>query len=428
MPEMDLIAELRWRGLLHDMMPGLPEALAEGPMTAYVGFDPTADSLHIGNLVPIMMLVHWQRAGNRPIALVGGATGRVGDPSGKTVERQLLSEDVLAHNLACQKKQLERFLQFDGPNAAQVVNNYDWFEGFKFLDFIRDVGKHISINYMLSKDSVKNRMESGMSFAEFSYQLIQGYDFVHLYRQHGCRVQMGGSDQWGNITTGTELIRRMQGGQAYAVTAPLVTKADGSKFGKSEGGNVWLDPAKTSPYRFYQYWLNTADADAGRFLRMFTLLDQTTIVAAEAEQSLDPGKRPLQTLLAETLTQYIHGTGALQSAQKASAVLFGRASRADLQSIAKSDLQAVFEGVPQCEVPRGLFAQPQSIIDLLTDLTGFLPSKGEARRALTEQSISVNKEKVQENAQIGQDDLIQGDFLLLQRGKKQYFVLRAVGS
>lgn len=426
MRQMDFIAELRWRGLLHDMMPGLPEALTEGPMVAYVGFDPTADSLHIGNLVPIMMLVHWQRAGNRPIALVGGATGRVGDPSGKTAERQLLSEDVLAHNLACQKKQLERFLQFDGPNGAQVVNNYDWFEGFKFLDFIREVGKHISINYMLSKDSVKNRMESGMSFAEFSYQLIQGYDFVHLYRQYGCRVQMGGSDQWGNITTGTELIRRMQGGQAYAVTAPLVTKADGSKFGKSEGGNVWLDPAKTSPYKFYQYWLNSADADAGKFLRMFTLLDEATIVAAEAEQSIDPGKRPLQMLLAETLTRSIHGAEALRSAQKASSVLFGHASREDLQSIAKSDLQAVFEGVPQCEVPRGVFAQPQSIIEVLTELTGFLPSKGEARRALSEQSISVNKVKVQEASKIGQDDLIQGDFLLLQRGKKQYFVLRAV--
>jgi tyrosyl-tRNA synthetase len=423
---MDFIAELRWRGLLHDMMPGLPEALAEGPMTAYVGFDPTADSLHIGNLVPIMMLVHWQRAGNRPIALVGGATGRVGDPSGKTAERQLLSEEVLAHNLACQKKQLEQFLDFEGPCAAQVVNNYDWFGGFKFLDFIRDVGKHISINYMLSKDSVKNRMESGMSFAEFSYQLIQGYDFVHLYRQHGCRVQMGGSDQWGNITTGTELIRRMQGGQAYAVTAPLVTKADGSKFGKSEGGNVWLDPAKTSPYKFYQYWLNTADADAGRFLRMFTLLDQTTIESVEVLQAEDPGKRPLQTLLAETLTQSIHGAEALQSAQRASSVLFGRATRDDLQSIAKSDLLSVFEGVPQCEVPRVHFAQPQPIIELLTELTGFLPSKGEARRALSEQSISVNKERVQETAKLGHDDLIQGEYLLLQRGKKQYFVLRVV--
>ena len=421
---MDLIAELRWRGLLHDMMPGLPEALAQGPMTAYVGFDPTADSLHIGNLVPIMMLVHWQRAGNRPIALVGGATGRVGDPSGKTAERPLLDEAVLQHNLDCQKKQLAQFLQFEGPQAAQVVNNYDWFRDMRFLDFLRDAGKHITVNYMLSKDSVKNRLETGMSFAEFSYQLIQGYDFLHLYRALDCKVQMGGSDQWGNITTGTELIRRMEGGQAFAVTAPLVTKADGSKFGKSEGGNVWLDARKTSPYKFYQYWLNTADADAGRFLRMFTLLTREEIEATEAMHALDPGRRPLQKLLAETLTTTLHGEVALQGAQAASELLFGKASKTDLLSIGAEDLQAVLDGVPQARIPRQLLEERPSIIEVLTDISGFLPSKGEARRALNEQSISVNKEKVTEDARIGTEDLVHGHTLLLQRGKKQYFVVK----
>jgi tyrosyl-tRNA synthetase len=423
---MDLIAELRWRGLLHDMMPGLPEALAQGPMTAYVGFDPTADSLHIGNLVPIMMLVHWQRAGNRPIALVGGATGRVGDPSGKTAERPLLDEAVLQHNLACQKKQLSQFLRFDGPQAAQVVNNHDWFRDMGLLDFLRDAGKHITVNYMLSKDSVKNRLETGMSFAEFSYQLIQGYDFLHLYRTLDCKVQMGGSDQWGNITTGTELVRRMDGGQAYAITAPLVTKADGSKFGKSEGGNVWLDAHKTSPYKFYQYWLNTADADAGRFLRMFTLLTREEIEETEAMHALDPGRRPLQKLLAETLTTTIHGEAALNGAKAASELLFGRASKSDLLSIGAGDLQAVLDGLPHAQISAEAFASKPTLIELLTEWSGFLPSKGEARRALQEQSISVNKEKVTEDTQIGPEDLVQGHTLLLQRGKKQYFVLQVI--
>ncbi|MGB0150019.1 MAG: tyrosine--tRNA ligase, partial [Flavobacteriales bacterium] len=375
---MSLIDELKWRGLLHDIMPGTEALLEEGPVKAYVGFDPTADSLHIGNLVPIMLLVHWQRAGHVPVALVGGATGMVGDPSGKTAERQLLDVDTISHNLACQKAQLERFLDFEGSNAAMVVNNHDWFKGMGFLDFIRDVGKHITVNYMMSKDSVKNRLESGMSFTEFTYQLVQGYDFFHLWKTQDVRVQMGGSDQWGNIVTGTELIRRKGGGQAFAITAPLITKADGSKFGKSEGGNVWLDKARTSAYKFYQYWINAADEDASRYLRIFTLMTQKEIEDIEAAHAENPGMRAMQKALAADVTRRIHSQQDLDTAIAASALLFGKSSEADLRALPESELLSVFEGVPQRSVSRGDLEAGIGIIDLLAGGEGaFLSSNGE---------------------------------------------------
>lgn len=420
---MDFISELEWRGMLHDMMPGLKEQLEQGSTVGYVGFDPTADSLHIGNLVPVMLLVHWQRAGHKPIALVGGATGMVGDPSGKTAERQLLDLETLRHNLACQQAQLEQFLDFTGPQAAEVVNNYDWFKDWHFLDFIRDVGKHITVNYMLAKDSVKNRLESGMSFTEFSYQLVQGYDFFHLWKEKHCLVQMGGSDQWGNITTGTELIRRMGGGQAFAVTAPLIKKADGSKFGKSEGGNIWLDKQRTSAYQFYQYWINAADEDAARYLRIFTLKTREEIEAIEAEHAANPGARAMQKALAADVTTRVHGPADLETALAASNILFGSSTRAHLSALPERELMSVFEGVPQTSVPRSAMAHGVPILDVLTDLSGFLPSKAEARRALKENSISVNKEKVDEHTTIQESDLLNGRQLLLQRGKKTYFLL-----
>jgi tyrosyl-tRNA synthetase len=416
---MDFLEELRWRGLLHDATPGLAEALAEGPMTAYVGFDPTADSLHIGNLIPVMLLLHWQRAGGRPIALVGGATGRVGDPSGKTAERQLLDAATIEHNLACQQAQLERFLHFEGPQAARVVNNYDWFQHMGFLDFIRDVGKHITVNYMLAKDSVKNRLEHGMSFTEFSYQLIQGYDFYHLWKHHGVRVQMGGSDQWGNITTGTELIRRLGGGQAFAVTAPLVTKSDGTKFGKSEGGNVWIDRTKTSTYAFHQYWLNVADADAARFLRFFTLLDRAEIEALEREHEGDPSGRRMQRALAADITRRVHGEDALATALAAAQILFGASTRATLESLSVAELEEVFHGVPTHHVDRVALAAGMPVVDLLT--SGFLASRSEARRALAEGSIQINKTPVRsEDHRITSDDLIADRLMVVQRGKKSF--------
>ena len=425
---MNLIEELKWRGLLHDMTPGLEAALSEGPTPGYVGFDPTADSLHIGNLVPIMMLVHWQRAGHPPVALVGGATGRVGDPSGKTAERQLLDTETIAHNLSCQQKQLERFLDFDGPAAASVVNNYDWFQSFSFLDFIRDVGKHITINYMMSKDSVKKRLETGMSFTEFTYQLVQGYDFLHLYQKQGVKVQMGGSDQWGNITTGTELIRRIAGGEAYAITAPLVTKADGSKFGKSEGGNIWIDKNRTSAYKFYQYWINAADEDAGRFLRYFTLKSQSEITALEAEHAKAPGARKLQQALAEDITLRVHGEADLKMAQAASQILFGKSTTDDLRALPINELMSVFEGVPQATISKDQLKSGVNIESLLTEVTGFLPTKSEARRALKENSISVNRMKVNDQFSASTQDLIHDQLLLLQRGKKNYFLMRAIDN
>ena len=425
---MSLIEELKWRGLLHDIMPGTEELMAQERVKAYVGFDPTADSLHIGNLVPIMLLVHWQRAGHTPVALVGGATGMVGDPSGKTAERQFLDLDVLEHNLACQKAQLEKFLDFSGDNAASVVNNYDWFKDFTFLDFIRDVGKHITVNYMMAKDSVKNRLESGMSFTEFTYQLVQGYDFYHLWKEHGVKVQMGGSDQWGNIVTGTELVRRKGGGQAFAITAPLITKADGSKFGKSEGGNVWLDKDRTSAYKFYQYWINAADEDASRYLRIFTLLPREDIEALEVAHAANPGARAMQKALAEDVTRRIHGQADLDTAVAASALLFGKSTEDDLRALPESELLSVFEGVPQREVSRADLQSGMGIVDLLAGGEGaFLASNGEARRALKEGSVSVNKTKVDEQKVVSEADLVGSGLILLQRGKKNYFLVRVLG-
>ena len=424
---MKLIEELKWRGMLHDIMPGVEEQMEKEMTSAYVGFDPTADSLHIGNLVPVMLLVHWQRAGHRPIALVGGATGMVGDPSGKTAERQFLDVDTIKHNLECQKAQLEKFLDFSGENGAKVVNNIDWFDDMTFLRFIRDVGKHITVNYMMSKDSVKNRLEGGMSFTEFTYQLVQGYDFYHLWKEEDCMVQMGGSDQWGNIVTGTELIRKKGGGKAFALTAPLITKADGSKFGKSEGGNVWIDKKKTSAYKFYQYWINTADEDAGKFIRIFTLKSREEIKELEVKHAENPPARLLQKALAEDITKRVHSEEDLETAIAASKILFGKSAKEDLAALPESELLSVFEGVPQCDIEASALSSGMNIIDVLSDLTGFLPSKGEAKRALKENSIRVNKEIVGADKEVNSDDLLNGKQLLLQRGKKNYFLVNVKG-
>ena len=422
----DFLHELNWRGLLHDSMPGTADHLKQAPALGYIGFDPTADSLHVGNLVQIMILVHFQRCGHTPVALVGGATGMVGDPSGKSAERNLLDEDRLRHNQACIKAQLERFLDFNSPtNPAQLVNNYDWFKDMGFLRFIREVGKHITVNYMMAKDSVKNRMETGISFTEFSYQLVQGYDFVHLYKQLGCKLQMGGSDQWGNITTGTELIRRMEGGEAFAITTPLLTKSDGSKFGKSEGGNVWLDAARTSPYKFYQFWLNASDDEGARFAKIFTHWSQAECDALIAEHTKDPGRRKLQKEVAAFITQLVHGASEKDAAIRASEILFSNATDG-LSQLTEKQLLEVFDGVPQAEVPRDRIVSGIGIIDLLTDHTGFLPSKGEAKRALKEGSIAVNRAKAAEDRVVLAADLLSERFVLLQRGKKSYFLVRVV--
>ena len=409
--------------MLHDIMPGLEDQLKKEVTTGYVGFDPTADSLHIGNLVPVMLLVHWQRAGHKPMVLVGGATGMVGDPSGKTKERQLLDLEVMEHNLDCQKAQLKSFLDFEGDKGAVVVNNFDWFKNMNFLDFIRDIGKHLTVNYMMSKDSVKNRLESGMSFTEFSYQLVQGYDFYHLWKNENCMVQMGGSDQWGNIVTGTELIRKKGGGQAFAMTAPLLTKADGSKFGKSEGGNVWIDKKKTSAYKFYQYWINSADEDAGKYIRIFTLKGKEEIEALEAQHAENPRARILQKALAEDITIRVHGKDDLNTAIAASGILFGKSVKSDLESLPESEFLSVFEGVDKTTINADSISNGIGIVELLSDLTGFLPSKGEARRALKENSIRVNKDLVDETTSITTSDLLNGRQLLLQRGKKNYFLV-----
>lgn len=423
---MSLIDELQWRGLVHDMTPGTAEQLEKECTSGYVGFDPTADSLHIGNLVPIMLLVHLQRAGHKPIALVGGATGRVGDPSGKTAERQLLTTELIEHNLACQKNQLQKFLRFgDGPTDAMIVNNYDWFKEFSFLDFIRDVGKHITVNYMMAKDSVKNRLDSGMSFTEFSYQLIQGYDFYHLNKEMNVKLQMGGSDQWGNITTGTELTRRLGGGDTFALTAPLVKKADGSKFGKSEGGNVWLDAEKTSPYKFYQFWLNTSDEDVLNFVKIFSLKPKGEIETLIGTHAEAPHLRTLQRALAEELTARIHSEEALQSAIEASEILFGKSTSESLRKLSERDFLDIFNGVEQKEVSLGGVQSGIDLIEFLSDTTGFLSSRGEARRALKENSISINKEKVSEGLTVSAEHLINGQYILLQRGKKKYFIAKA---
>lgn len=411
--------------MIHDIMPGTEEQLNKELTRGYVGFDPTADSLHIGNLVPITLLVHLQRAGHQPIALVGGATGMVGDPSGKSEERNLLTREVIEHNLACQKKQLEKFLDFNSEtNPAIMVNNYDWFKEFGFLEFIRDVGKHISVNYMMAKDSVKNRLENGMTFTEFSYQLVQGYDFFHLFKNMNCKIQMGGSDQWGNITTGTELIRRMGAGEAFAVTTPLIKKADGGKFGKSEKGNVWLDAEKTSPYEFYQFWINAADSDAVTYIKTFSLKDREEIEALIAEHENAPHLRIVQKAIAEELTERVHSKKDLEAAIDASSILFGNATSDKLKALSERDFLAVFDGVPRAEISKSELENGIGVLDLLASKTGFLNSNGEARRALKENSISINKEKVtSEEASFNSDALINGKYLLLQRGKKKYFIV-----
>ena len=420
----NFIEELQWRGMIHDMMPGTEEALMKESSAGYIGFDPTADSLHIGNLVQIMILVHFQRAGHKPFALVGGATGMVGDPSGKSAERNLLDVETLNHNVACVKKQLERFLDFNsGENSAEMVNNFDWFKEMSFLDFIRDVGKHISVNYMMAKDSVKSRLETGMSFTEFSYQLVQGYDFYWLNKHKKCILQLGGSDQWGNIVTGTELIRRMGGGTAYAVTTPLIKKADGTKFGKTESGTVWLDASRTSPYQFYQYWLNASDEDAESFIRIFTLKGKEEIEALIAQHRTEPHMRALQKALAEDITTRVHGEEALQTALAASAILFGKSTSEDLRKLSEKDFFDVFEGVPQATVSRGDVAAGLGIVDALAAKTGFLASNGEARRELKGNAVTVNKEKVDELFQITTEQLINDKYVLLGKGKKNNYIL-----
>lgn len=419
----NFIEELTWRGMIHDIMPGTEESLLKQRSSGYIGFDPTADSLHVGHLVQIMTLVHFQRAGHKPFALVGGATGMVGDPSGKSQERNLLDAETLNHNVACVKSQLEKFLDFSGENAAEMVNNYDWFQNMSFLDFIRDVGKHITVNYMLSKDSVKSRLETGMSFTEFSYQLVQGYDFYYLNLHHNCIVQMGGSDQWGNIVTGTELIRRKSGGEAYAVTTPLIKKADGTKFGKTEGGSVWLNSEKTSPYQFYQFWLNSSDADSVNYIRIFTLRSKEEIEALETEHSEAPHLRILQKAIAEDITTRVHGAEALQAAIAASNILFGKSTSDDLKSLSEKDFFSVFEGVPQATISREEFGNGISILEAMAAKTNFLASNGEARRELKANAIAVNKEKVTESFVITAEHLINNKYVLLGKGKKNNYIL-----
>ena len=428
----NFVEELTWRGMIHTVMPGAEEHLMESMRSAYVGFDPTADSLHIGNLVPIMLLAHYQRCGHKPVALVGGATGMIGDPSGKSNERNLLDEKTLRNNQEAIKSQLAHFLDFESneANAAELVNNYDWMKDFSFLEFIRDVGKHITVNYMMAKDSVKNRISSesseGMSFTEFTYQLVQGYDFLHLYRASNCSIQMGGSDQWGNITTGTELIRRIAGGKGFAITCPLITKSDGSKFGKSEGGNVWLDANRTSPYKFYQYWLNSSDEDAEKYIKIFTFLNEEDINGLISEHKEAPHLRVLQKRLAEEITVMVHSQEDLDNAIKASNILFGKSTSEDLKALDEKTFLDVFDGVPQTQIEQSEIDNGLDIIAALAEKGGFLKSNGEARRALKENSISVNKEKVKDDYSITSKDLINNKFVLLQRGKKNYFVLQIV--
>jgi tyrosyl-tRNA synthetase len=424
MSKKNFIEELKWRGMLHDVMPGTEDELQKGMVLGYIGFDPTADSLGVGNLVQIMSLLHFQQCGHKPMALIGGATGMVGDPSGKSAERNLLDEETLRHNQACQQKQIEKFLDFNcGANSAEMVNNYDWFKSFGFLEFIRDVGKHISVNYMMAKDSVKNRLETGMSFTEFSYQLVQGYDFYFLWKNRGVMLQMGGSDQWGNIVTGTELIRRKDGGQAFALTTPLIKKADGTKFGKTESGNIWLDPKRTSPYKFYQFWLNASDADVSTYIRIFTLMTREEIEALEAEQTQDPGKRPMQKALAKDITCRVHSVADYEAAVAASEILFGKSTDEDLRKLSSETLMEIFEGVPQGDITRDELSAGLSIVDALVR-SGFMKSNGEARRALQEGSISVNKVKVDAERALSTADVLAGGVVLLQKGKKNYFLLR----
>ena len=425
----NFVEELRWRGLLHDIMPETEAHLLEHATAGYIGFDPTADSLHIGSLVQILILKHFQNAGHKPIALVGGATGMVGDPSGKSAERNLLDEASLQKNIEGVKAQLSRFLDFNASeNPAELVNNFDWMKDISLIDFVRDTGKHITVNYMMAKDSVKKRLSSeskvGMSFTEFTYQLFQGYDFYHLYKEMDCKLQMGGSDQWGNITTGTELIRRKAQGKAYAITVPLVTKADGTKFGKTEGGNVWLDANRTSPYKFYQYWLNSSDEDAEKYIKIFTFLDKHAVEALVAEHRETPHLRLLQKKIGEEVTIMTHGQEAFDNAIKASQILFGKSTSEDLKSLDEQTFLDIFEGVPQASVSKEDIDNGLDMIGALAAKTGFLNSNGEARRALKENAISVNNEKVKEDFVISSSDIIANAYVLLQRGKKNYFLLK----
>ncbi len=429
---MNFVEELKWRGMVHDMMPGTEEQLAKEMTSAYVGIDPTADSLHIGHLVSVMMLKHFQNAGHRPIALVGGATGMIGDPSMKSQERVLIDEETLRHNQECIKKQLAKFLDFDSdaPNHAELVNNYDWMKDYSFLNFIRDIGKHITVNYMMAKDSVKKRLggeaQHGMSFTEFSYQLLQGYDFLYLYRNKNCRLQMGGSDQWGNITTGTELIRRTDGGEAFALTCPLITKADGKKFGKTESGNVWLDPKRTSPYKFYQFWLNVSDEEAEKYIKIFTMLNQEEIQALIAEQAENPGLRPIQKRLAKEITIMVHSEADYEAAVEASQILFSNKAQEILHKIDEDTLLSVFEGVPQYEVDKSMIEAGVSLANLTTDNAPVFASKGEMRKLTQGGGVAINKEKVTDpNMTINASHLLNGKYILAQRGKKNYYLIIA---
>lgn len=427
MKKPNFIDELSWRGMLHDIMPGTEELLKSGPVKGYIGFDPTADSLGVGNLVQVMTLLHFQHCGHKPIALIGGATGMVGDPSGKSQERNLLDEESLQFNLNAQKRQLEKFLDFSDPlTGAEIVNNYDWFRDFSFLDFIRDVGKHITVSYMMSKDSVQRRLESGMSFTEFSYQLVQGYDFYYLNKHKGIRLQMGGSDQWGNITTGTELIRRKSGEEAFALTTPLIKKADGTKFGKTEGGNIWLDPKRTSPYTFYQFWLNAADADASGYIRIFTLKTREEIEALEVEHRAQPHLRILQKALAADITARVHSRQAVQNSIEASEILFGNAPLDALKRLDEETLLSVFEGVPRIPISRQSLHEGIAVVELLSDKTSILPSRGEARKLIQSGGVSLNKVKIQDAAGTADlSSLLQDRYLLIQKGKKNYYLLIA---
>lgn len=429
---MNFVEELKWRGMIHDIMPGTEEQLQKEMTTAYVGIDPTADSLHIGHLVSVMILKHFQRAGHKPIALVGGATGMIGDPSMKSQERNLLDEKTLRHNQEAIKKQLSKFLDFesDAPNAAELVNNYDWMKNFTFLDFIRDVGKYITVNYMMAKDSVKKRLNgensNGLSFTEFSYQLVQGYDFLYLNKTKNCKLQMGGSDQWGNITTGTELIRRTTGGEAFALTCPLITKADGGKFGKTESGNIWLDPRYTSPYKFYQFWVNVSDADAERYIKIFTSLSREEIEALVTEQNAAPHLRPLQKRLAKEITIMVHSEADYEAAVEASSILFGNSTSEQLKKLDEDTLLAVFEGVPQFEISKEELNKGIKAVDLFTEKAAIFPSKGEMRKTTQGGGVSINKEKLIEfDKEINDSYLLDGKYLIVQRGKKNYFLLIA---
>ena len=423
----NFVEEMKWRGMLHDMMPGTEEQLNKEISSGYIGFDPTADSLHVGHLTQIMTLIHFQRAGHKPYVLVGGATGMVGDPSGKSAERNLLSEEILFHNVACIEKQLAKFLDFgNSANAAVMVNNYDWFKGMSFLNFIRDIGKHITVNYMMAKDSVKKRLEgdTGMSFTEFTYQLVQGFDFYHLWKEYNCKIQMGGSDQWGNIVTGTELIRRKAQGEAFAITTKLIKKSDGTKFGKTESGAVWLDPKRTSPYKFYQFWLNASDADAAIWIRIFTLLSQAAIESIEEEHLQAPHLRVLQKALAKEITIKVHSEEAYTTAVEASAILFGNSEAAAFEALDDETFLDIFEGVPQFELNKNELNEGIAIIDLLAEKTTIFPSKGEARKMLQGGGLSLNKQKIEDiQLLVAASHLLKGKYLMVQKGKKNYFLI-----